>query len=493
MAIKNTRSLFILLVLFIFMLTGCGGGGGGSSTPPAETSRDITGGGVKGPLANAVVTVYAFDASQPGFKGAVVATAATDNSAAITGLSLPLPLAPPYVMEFTSNASTTDITTGMAPVIGTLRTVITQTLLDTGEHLYATPLTTMAVDIAVANSNTTTTAAQFEAALALAAAQVVSTVGFGMPGDIDIFDVPPLVDDTTDTTAEQSAVAAYRSAVEALTAIVFQMEQHTSGAGVDAVLSELSIDLADGVIDGTVDGIPSTIFTSTTLDVLAQNPATLTIPNTTQTVADVQSILVAETATTGSTTSTTELGASGSIVTTTQAAETNPDSDGDGTLNANDSFPQDPGEAVDSDADGIGDNADTDDDNDGILDIDEGTTPAPTATDADGDGIEDSVDNCPANFNPAQTNTDLDANGDACDTDDDNDGTPDSADLFPLDAGEQSDADSDGTGDVADTDDDNDSLLDTDEDAARLTLMVTAFQTAKIPTPIMTVCSIALT
>ena len=45
-----------------------------------------------------------------------------------------------------------------------------------------------------------------------------------------------------------------------------------------------------------------------------------------------------------------------------------PDTDGDGVPDADDAFPQDPTETVDTDGDGIGNNADTDDDNDGIAD-----------------------------------------------------------------------------------------------------------------------------
>ncbi|MBI5289410.1 MAG: hypothetical protein HY873_10620 [Chloroflexi bacterium] len=73
-------------------------------------------------------------------------------------------------------------------------------------------------------------------------------------------------------------------------------------------------------------------------------------------------------------------------------------------------------------------------------------TPTPTATpifDADGDGITDYVDNCPLRYNPFQENSDADFisgeglhpddlnrvdsdyPGDECDTDDDNDGMPD--------------------------------------------------------------------
>ncbi|GMQ49313.1 heparin lyase I family protein [Vibrio sp. 10N] len=47
------------------------------------------------------------------------------------------------------------------------------------------------------------------------------------------------------------------------------------------------------------------------------------------------------------------------------------DSDGDGVVDAEDAFPNDPTETKDSDNDGIGDNRDLDDDNDGVLDVDD--------------------------------------------------------------------------------------------------------------------------
>ncbi|MFL2534748.1 MAG: hypothetical protein ACJ0RQ_00800, partial [Candidatus Azotimanducaceae bacterium] len=53
--------------------------------------------------------------------------------------------------------------------------------------------------------------------------------------------------------------------------------------------------------------------------------------------------------------------------------------------------------------------------------------------------------------------------GDNSDTDDDNDGFDDSEDAFPLDATETSDADEDGIGDNADADDDNDGFSDEEE------------------------------
>jgi hypothetical protein len=58
--------------------------------------------------------------------------------------------------------------------------------------------------------------------------------------------------------------------------------------------------------------------------------------------------------------------------------------------------------------------------------------------DGDNDGIADAVDNCPSDYNPAQTDTDGDGLGDVCDDDDDNDGFTDEVETYlgtdPLDA-----------------------------------------------------------
>lgn len=73
------------------------------------------------------------------------------------------------------------------------------------------------------------------------------------------------------------------------------------------------------------------------------------------------------------------------------------------------------------------------------------------AADADCDGVEDTSDNCPDAFNPAQGDLDADTIGDACDTDRDDDGVTNDADNCVRDANaDQADADADGAGDACD-------------------------------------------
>ena len=152
------------------------------------------------------------------------------------------------------------------------------------------------------------------------------------------------------------------------------------------------------------------------------------------------------------------------------------DSDGDGwgdnqSVNATqiDAFPTTPSEWFDFDGDGIGDNGDSDDDGDGMADVDDAfpyDSTEDTDTDEDGignnadtdddaDGTADLSDAFP--LNPSEdTDTDGDGIGNNADTDDDGDGVADASDVFPLDSTEDTDTDGDGIGNNADTDDDAD-------------------------------------
>jgi parallel beta-helix repeat protein len=80
------------------------------------------------------------------------------------------------------------------------------------------------------------------------------------------------------------------------------------------------------------------------------------------------------------------------------------DTDGDGYIDENDAFPTDPTEWLDTDGDDIGNNADPDDDNDGLLDVDEDKNgnnivdedeTDPLLWDTDGDSYNDKEDEYP--------------------------------------------------------------------------------------------------
>ncbi len=161
------------------------------------------------------------------------------------------------------------------------------------------------------------------------------------------------------------------------------------------------------------------------------------------------------------------------------------DTDNDGVVDAFDMFPNDPNEQYDSDADGIGDNADQcpepatqgtigsdgctefqrDTDNDGVVDaLDDSDhdgvndhldafplNPYETA-DTDLDTIGDNADNCIADVNTDQADIDSDGIGDICDPDNDNDGVVNLEDNCPTDANkQQKDSDEDGIGNACDT------------------------------------------
>lgn len=101
------------------------------------------------------------------------------------------------------------------------------------------------------------------------------------------------------------------------------------------------------------------------------------------------------------------------------------DDDGDGFINGEDDFPNDPLEWRDTDHDGIGDNADSDDDNDGVEDVHDVFPFDPAASvDTDGDGLPD-------DWNDSATSDQIAASNLLVDSDDDNDGIPDIDDPFP--------------------------------------------------------------
>ncbi len=108
-------------------------------------------------------------------------------------------------------------------------------------------------------------------------------------------------------------------------------------------------------------------------------------------------------------------------------------------------------EQLDQDADRYGDECDPDIDGDGVLNVQDACPESAGSSDPDLDGVC-AHDNCPTFYNPGQANCDFDASdvlGDACDTDIDGDGVPNSSDVchYAYDP-DQLDSDGDGVGDA---------------------------------------------
>lgn len=507
------------------MLSGCNSDSDETATTEVQ-HYTIEGFGVKGPLALATVTTYRLDNTQDDFKGTVIASGSTDESAKIVGLTIPTNQATPFILEIESNDDTTDITNGDAPLIKTLRTIITAKMLVGEIPVYVTPLTTLATDLAIKNAdnidvyggngNGTVSSSELLAAIDISAQQITSTFGFGIDEAIDIYTSPAVITNNTSTIEQLSQVVQHRVAIEAISAIIVNLQEQSvqnnaeNNVTTDEILSALVEDLSDGAIDGSVSDEAIKVMADIT-DLSASfsiEPSLLMVPGTDISVTDIKQVLISEVAKTGSTTDTTAL-TDGSIsvdilpanifvdidgdtisdtidncinIANTEQLDTDrdlqgdicdDDDDGDGVIDEEDEFPLDFIEYVDTDKDGLGNTVDPDDDNDGVLDINDafplddqesldtdldgiGNN---TDDDDDGDGVLDIDDGLP--LDETETiDTDLDGIGNNSDDDDDGDGVSDDNDDFPLDKFESVDTDQNGMGNNLDPDDDGDGILD---------------------------------
>ena len=298
--------------------------------PTASSGNRINIMGVDGPMAGADIEVYDLQSyiTDSSIASSLLFVASTSNGNAVADGLLLTPDAGvgPFMVVVTANEATTDLSTGELPVVSEVTTIVT---LLSDARVYATPLTTLSVALAIEGQ---AVADDVLANLSEAQVKAKAFFGFGMNGDIDIFTVPPVLDENTITVEIQAAVAQYRAATQALATVVDALWPLT--------FAEIITDAVDNAI----------INNSNLSDIIQ----VLTLSDLTDRFADANVTTIAELL---------DVNATGLANYAIDASvDVAPafviDSDLDGVIDADDAFPLDVTESVDTDNDGVGDNSD---------------------------------------------------------------------------------------------------------------------------------------
>lgn len=299
----NSFTKVLTLIILILMIAACGSSDGvpTSATPP-DQALTVQGGGIKGPMVNADVNVYAYrSSSETRFDTSnSIASGETGSDARIRELYLdPAALEnPPLLVEFSSKETTYDLTTGDFPLIPVLKTVILDQESfndDATAFIYATPVTTLAVELAIQMAKKNASNQEFQILLLQAEAYVSSLLG--LPAGTDIFTASPVLNEQTMSLGSQVEVAQYRTASEHLGAIILKLLQAARDKNPDNFweVEDIFVALAKDMKDGKVDGNGGPVFQGLNVkDIVMSDPATLTIPGTSLPLSTIGSRLLSE-------------------------------------------------------------------------------------------------------------------------------------------------------------------------------------------------------
>jgi len=259
---------------------------GGSSTTPFE------GAGVKGPLVNALVVAYELDPSRRDLKGAQLETGFTDDAAKLQmNLRAENGSKGPFLIEYQGGTELS----GEVPVIDRLQTIMTRDELKSGKPVFATPLSSLALQIAAQGNFRSSQVQPFLNSLD-DAEQTVKTI-FGLSGrnELDLFTSSPLLNDGGNV--ENTFVL--RRANEIFAAIVSRISQELNSDGVPqtgaTLVTILAADAADGMLDGLQQQqVISELSSIDNFESMLSIESSVTIPGTNFTFADLDQMLLTE-------------------------------------------------------------------------------------------------------------------------------------------------------------------------------------------------------
>ncbi|NQZ80178.1 MAG: hypothetical protein HRT52_04095 [Colwellia sp.] len=491
MSITSLLKRFSLAFFIISLLSACGGGGGADKSLPPQPiipkTYTLTGGGVKGPLVNAKVSLYAYDQNSENGYGALVAQGITNEQARITGIEITGELASHYILAIEATSETIDLSTQTTPIIKNLRTIITAAEISSGRSFYASPLSSLTLEVVLQKALTDQSIDQ---AIDEAQSLIKSLFGLGVNQDTNLFNSPSLLVEDATTFEQQAEIFQLRKAIEVFSTLTYQLHSQINvvDLSIDDLIKNFAIDALDGSFDGKNNVEKQLPYTNNDLTLFQQPINNLIIENSNGVhISELNSVLIQEAKLLVDNDLDTEqfkidrqLNNHDRLILVEDIDndginnDIDNDDDNDNTEDSLDAFPLDINEWLDTDLDGIGNNQDLDDDNDGIADlIDLFPLDPNESKDFDGDNIGDNADTDDDNdgfldindvfpFDPTESvDTDNDGLGNNIDTDDDNDQVLDQFDAFPLDASESQDSDNDGVGNNRDLDDDNDGTIDT--------------------------------
>ncbi|WP_305842111.1 hypothetical protein [Photobacterium leiognathi] len=222
-------------------------------------SYTISGSAVKAPWVHAQVQLYELDLSNPDFLGRLVTTGKTDRQAKFEGVTIP-DLTRHYMLVVNTTEETVELGNNAMPMIDTMYSFLpANAFIENAQdiNLIATPLTTMAVKLAIQNADLNsglyegngdgiTTESEWLAALDTATDVVKSLMGYSLVDDIDIYTQTPVVAHTSSEENKSDAFH-YRLAIEATGALIQHLATNND---TNILFNDVLSDMADGKIEG---------------------------------------------------------------------------------------------------------------------------------------------------------------------------------------------------------------------------------------------------